>query len=433
LHGGFISFFCEDFMFSHFNCHPKWQPAWRASLLCLVMPVCMAQHTGTHAGHISKITHGTATSAKNNGNSAATSNPGNTMMAAGKVRYCSIFTQYQRLNQQSLTPWRESNEAVQQAGGWMALAHEARAPESASMSKHENCPPGVADAFTQGNLPLTQAQAAAPLLQNPLQQADAVQLALRNSPALHADRQRGQQAELAAAAITQVMQVRQAWVRAVAAQQSLAYARQVYDSAEASAELARRMQATGNFSKLMRVRQQVFYAAAATQLATSQHQLTSTREELVRALGLNDEQAGQMRLPQRLPDLPASPRDVASFNVNANASASAAPPGATNSPLRELYSAWRTHHDIALHYRDEVVPLHKTILDENLLRYNGMLSGVFEVLNDAREQINSVIASINAAQDFWLADAALQASIMGVSDIMNSINAKDSTTTGSKP
>ena len=46
--------------------------------------------------------------------------------------------------------------------------------------------------------------------------------------------------------------------------------------------------------------------------------------------------------------------------------------------------------------------------DENLLRYNGMLIGVFELLADNREQISSVIAAINAQQQFWLADAALE-------------------------
>ena len=35
----------------------------------------------------------------------------------------------------------------------------------------------------------------------------------------------------------------------------------------------------------------------------------------------------------------------------------------------------------------KIVPLRKTIADENLLRYNGMLIGVFELLADAREQI----------------------------------------------
>jgi len=48
-----------------------------------------------------------------------------------------------------------------------------------------------------------------------------------------------------------------------------------------------------------------------------------------------------------------------------------------------------------------------------VLRYNGMLIGVFELLAEARDQISSVTNAINAQQQFWLADAALAASVMG--------------------
>lgn len=78
------------------------------------------------------------------------------------------------------------------------------------------------------------------------------------------------------------------------------------------------------------------------------------------------------------------------------------------SEVRENYSSYRTAYDIARHYRDEIVPLRKRIADENVLRYNGMLIGIFELLADARDQIGSVNALIEALRDFWLADTALQ-------------------------
>jgi outer membrane protein TolC len=73
------------------------------------------------------------------------------------------------------------------------------------------------------------------------------------------------------------------------------------------------------------------------------------------------------------------------------------------SEVREAYGGYRTAYDIARHHRDEIVPLRKRIADENLLRYNGMLIGVFELLADARAQIASVNAAIEALRDFWLA------------------------------
>ncbi len=68
---------------------------------------------------------------------------------------------------------------------------------------------------------------------------------------------------------------------------------------------------------------------------------------------------------------------------------------------------------MARHHRDEVVPLRKVISEENQLRYNGMLISVFELLADAREQVSAVTAAIDAQQQFWLADAAMQASVIG--------------------
>ena len=301
------------------------------------------------------------------------------------------------------------------------------------------------------------------------------------------------QLRLSSDVIDHVTQVRQAWVKAVAAQQSLIYARQVVDSAQASAELARRMQAVGNFNKLTRARQQVFYADAATQLAGAQHMATSAREELTRKLGLTDAQAGQLKLVERLPDLPRAPREPADVSRQASAArldirmaqsafeAAAKAQGlnfvtsftdielgiirntvfdnadghkatgrgfeislrlpifdwggpqrdalnaqtlaaanrleaavrAAGSNLREAYSAYRTAYDITRHYRTEVIPLRKTISEENLLRYNGMLIGVFELLAESRAEVGTVMAAISAEQQFWLADAALQASVMG--------------------
>ena len=78
------------------------------------------------------------------------------------------------------------------------------------------------------------------------------------------------------------------------------------------------------------------------------------------------------------------------------------------SEVREAYGAYRTAHDLARHYRDEVVPLRKRISEEVLLRYNGMLSSVFELLADVRETVTSVNAYVEAQRDFWQADADLQ-------------------------
>jgi outer membrane protein TolC len=300
-----------------------------------------------------------------------------------------------------------------------------------------------------------------------------------------------EQARLAmvAAVVDTAIRTRQAWVEAVAVQQALAYYEDVRVAAEASAELAQRMQAAGNFSPLQRAREQAFYADAVMQQARAQHARVAARERLVRQLGLDTAQAARLQLPPRLPDLPRAPRSeqsvaqaafdsrldvlaaraavetaarrrgftgAASWLAGAHlgfarnsetdrprqrgfelevllplfnpgdaqrAGANATLLAALNrrqqvmidaqSQLRETYHAYRSSHDIARHYRDEIVPLRNHIAEENLYRYNGMLIGVFELLADARTQVHSVIGAIEAQRDFWLADAVLQAALIG--------------------
>lgn len=77
------------------------------------------------------------------------------------------------------------------------------------------------------------------------------------------------------------------------------------------------------------------------------------------------------------------------------------------SEAREWYGAYQTNFDIARQYRDEIIPARKRISDEVLLRYNGMLTSVFELLTDARTQIASTNSAIDAQRDFWVTDTEL--------------------------
>ncbi|MFM0147537.1 TolC family protein [Paraburkholderia sp. RL18-085-BIA-A] len=279
-----------------------------------------------------------------------------------------------------------------------------------------------------------------------------------------------------------------AYVNAVAAQQSAAYAEQVKDSAEAGAELALRMQQAANFSKLDYAREQAFYADAVAQLARTRQQSVAAREKLTRTMGLWG--AGtQYKLPDRLPDLPKDRpelKDLESFAMQNRLDIQAAKRqtqsvasslglskatrfinaldvGYQNnfttsdgheqgyeigveipifnwggskvaraeaiymqsvnrvaetainarSEVRESYSAYVTDYDVAKHYRDEVVPIRKTISDELMLRYNGMLASVFELLADSRDQVGAVNGYIDALKDYWLAETDLQQALGG--------------------
>jgi outer membrane protein TolC len=84
---------------------------------------------------------------------------------------------------------------------------------------------------------------------------------------------------------------------------------------------------------------------------------------------------------------------------------------AARSEVRERLAAYRAAYEVAHRYHDVVLPLRKRIADENVLRYNAMLIGVFELLADAREQIAAITATIEALREFWIADTELELSL----------------------
>jgi outer membrane protein TolC len=281
---------------------------------------------------------------------------------------------------------------------------------------------------------------------------------------------------------------RKAYFQAVAAQQSLVYMQQVDQAAQASSELAERMTKAGNWGKLEQAREQAFLHEVGVQLARAKHNVNATRERLLRLLGLSENYQA-LKLPERLPDLPAALRRIDEIETQALAQrldvqvakldteSTAKSLGLTRatrfvnaldvgyqnkstsnaslaqgyqvefslplfdwgqarvrraesiymrsfyraadvamqarSEAREGYGAYRTNFDIARQYRDEIIPARKRVSDEVLLRYNGMLSSVFELLADARAQIASINLAIDAQRDFWMADAELNFVVNG--------------------
>jgi len=294
----------------------------------------------------------------------------------------------------------------------------------------------------------------------------------------------------AADALRIALDTRKAWFQTVAAQEGVRYMEQVKESAETSAELARRMAEAGNFPKLTQAREQAFYAETAAQLGRTRHNATAARERLARLMGLWGEDLA-FQLPDRLPELPKAMREGGDLEAQAiaqrldvqaarrDAESLAQSLGLTKvtrfvdlldvgllnnsetgrprqrgweielglpifdfggarvaraerlymqavnrtveaavearSEVRETYSSYRTAFDLAKHYRDEIVPLRKRISEEVLLRYNGMLVSVFELLADSREQVAAVNGYIESLRDFWVAEADLQMAMTGKS------------------
>jgi hypothetical protein len=220
-----------------------------------------------------------------------------------------------------------------------------------------------------------------------------------------------------------VADTRKAWISAVAAQQIAVYLRDVKDAAQAGAELARRMAKVGNWSRLEQAREQVLLAEATAQLARAEQTSFSEREKLIRLMGLWGSQIS-FTLVERLPDLPQAAAEMSDIearalrgrpDVRTEGAGSAYGAVQVRSEAREAYHGYRTAYDLARHYRDEIVPLRKFINDEIVLRYNGMLASVWDLLADTRQQVGSINSAIEAQRDFWLAETDLQTTLTGLS------------------
>jgi len=91
----------------------------------------------------------------------------------------------------------------------------------------------------------------------------------------------------------------------------------------------------------------------------------------------------------------------------------AARAAAARSEARIAHQSWRATHEIAQQYQSRVLPLRRLIAQETLLRYNGMLADVFELLVETRERVSSNIAAIEARRAFLLAEIDLRAAVIG--------------------
>jgi outer membrane protein TolC len=298
-----------------------------------------------------------------------------------------------------------------------------------------------------------------------------------------------------ATTLSLTVDVRRAYVRAIAAQQRLALLEQSRQTADASARMMKQLGETGAANKLDQARVSAFYADLSAQVAQARLSAAGTREALNRILGLWGSDLSY-KLPPRLPALPAAADALADVEVEAMrrrvdliilryeivtlaksvgfvdatrymsflelglgyrnevetndageqtsknryglelgieipifdtgearvATARETYMRAVNrltersvnarSEARVAYTTYRATYDIARFYQTRILPLRRQISAEVLLRYNGMLVDVFELLIEERERISANVAALDAQRDYHLAVTDLQAALI---------------------
>lgn len=208
---------------------------------------------------------------------------------------------------------------------------------------------------------------------------------------------------------------RKAWVNAVAARQAVAHYRAITTANEAASELGRRMVRVGNWSKLQQARVELSAVTARMSVQRAAYAATRAEVELARVLRMSGGQIA-FNLPDTLPDLPAQP--IAAEEIQQRL-ARLAPllPRAERFRMGHTVpvalEAYRASHALAIAHRDEMLKLRDFVTAESVLRYNGMLKSVWDLLEETATRSRASIEAIDAHRDFWVAESDLQLMLQG--------------------
>ncbi len=210
------------------------------------------------------------------------------------------------------------------------------------------------------------------------------------------------------------VQARKAWLQALAARQSLAHHQAIVIAADAASELGQRMVNVGNWSALQQARVQLVQSSAQMNLARAQYGATQAQATLIKTLGLTGKVAS-VTLPEALPELPARFVPPETWQQKALTIQAQLPEseGLRNQANFHLaLASYQASHALTKGTHD-ALKTQEFISEETVLRYNGMLSSVWDVLDASRNQSQAAIDAIAAQRDFWIAEADLQWVLQG--------------------
>ena len=83
------------------------------------------------------------------------------------------------------------------------------------------------------------------------------------------------------------------------------------------------------------------------------------------------------------------------------------------SEVREARDRLLAKKDLAVYYRDELVPERKRVLDLTLTSYNSMLKGPYDLLLARQNELAAERGYIEALRDYWIARADLERAVGG--------------------
>lgn len=202
---------------------------------------------------------------------------------------------------------------------------------------------------------------------------------------------------------------RKAWLNAVAARQVLKHKEDAVTAAEAAAELGRRMVSIGNWSRFQQAQVALGESTAVIELRKAQLAASQAERLLLRFMRLETVHE-RVKLPERLPDAPASPVQEPEMQQRLAAIQASLPRAESRMAkvkAEQAYAAYTASIDVYRRYREDVLKQRDLISEETLLRYNGMLESVWGLLADVGARSQAVVAVINAQRDALIAETDL--------------------------
>jgi cobalt-zinc-cadmium efflux system outer membrane protein len=105
---------------------------------------------------------------------------------------------------------------------------------------------------------------------------------------------------------------------------------------------------------------------------------------------------GQARVARAMAELRRAQQEYYALAVRIRATA------------RAVQERMRGAQDRAVYYRDILLPLRERIVNEAQLQYNAMQMGIFQLLREREQQIETSVAYVEALREYWLARADLE-------------------------
>lgn len=214
-------------------------------------------------------------------------------------------------------------------------------------------------------------------------------------------------------------------LRAAAAEHSLLLLDSWHEAAILAASLIEQQSETGAASKAQLYEANIAAAQAMIVLTRAKLHVEEARYALARKLSVD---VSALRTPDKLPDVPNAlpPADrqelftradvlaaywrrmLSAFDGGQRASEvptiqDVVPDGLVTAELAFARAKAERTRQLASIMADEVLPLSRTLAEERVLRYNGMLIDVLDLLSATRADTDNEIEAVAAALDYFLA------------------------------